>query len=690
MSSGGVSTLLSGILKVKLPESRQNLIKSSWRERYCVLEDTQQRVELKIWKSNAAKSTPKLYFTLCLSKESSVWKDSNTKSSIFYAREGGQEIAFSCSSPAECDQWVATLNRLQENSHQEIAPSRPAPPLRLDTSTIDHKQEDGDLSSVSDSVHYPPPALVSQASHPPSPTIIGGNIEPSRMEKTRSSSATNFHPVPDTPAVVPFTATSARDSSPLNRIPSSKLPDRLDVPSFTSPLRSSETTAVPPAPFWMHLDSSTHPPRAEGTKQPLHSTSTSSKKPLGAPSSYEDQLSVPIRRPVGQEEPQSLVTSSPVRWEADAKTTEKLRREVTELIQLNNALHEKIDALTESCQASERELHNERLLSQQRAEDLKTRHLLANEECRSLREENNRLKREVKEMIARQEEESLKQAAASTLPQQLDTYRQLSETLARENLKLSTDIAKLGKQSSEREGQEKKSVATIKLLLEKNVALEQEVAIFEQRLDHERRAKDEERQQREDLSEKLREVSNKYKRVETELRKLQSRVHEEVQSEVSVETERMLLLEEECDRLRKEIFASKSERDQWEIENIRLSQELSDIRAVLETSSPENLSELKEEKEELHSQLRVAESAILELKSQLRGKDSGWEQQREDLHAALLQSKADLKEAKKGFKQQLQAAEAKPIKMQSEILRLVSLSPLTSFLTIIEHGARRL
>jgi hypothetical protein len=440
----------------------------------------------------------------------------------------------------------------------------------------------------------------------------------------------------------------------------------------------------------MHLDSSTHPPRAEGTKQPLHSTSTSSKKPLGAPSSYEDQLSVPIRRPVGQEEPQSLVTSSPVRWEADAKTTEKLRREVTELIQLNNALHEKIDALTESCQASERELHNERLLSQQRAEDLKTRHLLANEECRSLREENNRLKREVKEMIARQEEESLKQAAASTLPQQLDTYRQLSETLARENLKLSTDIAKLGKQSSEREGQEKKSVATIKLLLEKNVALEQEVAIFEQRLDHERRAKDEERQQREDLSEKLREVSNKYKRVETELRKLQSRVHEEVQSEVSVETERMLLLEEECDRLRKEIFASKSERDQWEIENIRLSQELSDIRAVLETSSPENLSELKEEKEELHSQLRVAESAILELKSQLRGKDSGWEQQREDLHAALLQSKADLKEAKKGFKQQLQAAEAKSIKMQSEILRLVSLSPLTSFLTIIEHGARRL
>jgi hypothetical protein len=686
MDRGGstvTTIILSGILKVKLPESRQNLIKSAWRERSCVLETNQtHEATLKIFKSNPAKSTPKLYHTIHLSKGSSVWKDSNVKSSIFYVREVGQEIGFTCSSPTECDQWISTLHtHLQDHAPPQLALSHTAPLLRVDTFSVDHKQEDGDLSSVSDSVHYPP-ALVSQTSHPSSPSIIGGNNEPSRIEKMRSSSSIHLPLAPDTP-VVPLTAPASireypKDSPPLNRIPSSKVPDRLDVPSFTAPLGLSESATVPPSPFWMHLDPSA-PYGAEGANQPSQTSPILAKKPL-PPASSEGRSSVPIahpRRPIAFEVPPASASGhlppSPVRREPDV--TDKLRKEISELIELNNALHQKIDELTETGQRAERDLQNERLLSQQRVEDLKTRNLLTNEECRSLREETHRLKREMKEMISRQEEESLRNASAATLPQQVDTYRQLSETLARENLKLSTDVAKLGKQTSEHEGQERKSVATIKLLLEKNVALEQEVAILEQRLDQERRAKEEERQQREDLSEKFRDVSSKYKRVETELRKLQSRVQQEVQSEVCVETERMLVLEEECDRLQKEIFLSKSERDRWEIENIRLSQELSDLRAALDASSPQTLSEIQRELEASQEKVRSAESTIAELNSQLHKKETGWDHQRDDLNGALTQSRADLKEAKRSWKLHLQAAEAKTAKMQTEILRLVSDSP---------------
>jgi chromosome segregation ATPase len=348
-----------------------------------------------------------------------------------------------------------------------------------------------------------------------------------------------------------------------------------------------------------------------------------------------------------------------------------MRLEVSELIELNNSLNEKIDALTEENQAAAKELQTERSLSQQRIDDLKTRNLLTNEECRTLREELHRVRRELKETLARQEEESLKHAAEATLPQQLETYRQLSESLTRENLKLSTDVAKLGKQIGEREGHEKKSLATVKLLLEKNASLENELVTLQQREEEERRAHEEAVQERDECRHKFTEAATRCKRAETELRKLQSRVHQEIQNEVSVETERMLLLEEECSRLQKEIFSSRNESNEWEIECLRVTQELSELKETVATNSPKNVSEMAREMEALAEKLAQAEESAEGLRAQLKLKEAEISRQREELSSSLDVSKSDLKEMKRSWKQQLQTAEGKINKMQTEILRLV-------------------
>jgi chromosome segregation ATPase len=353
-----------------------------------------------------------------------------------------------------------------------------------------------------------------------------------------------------------------------------------------------------------------------------------------------------------------------------------MRLEVSELIELNNSLNEKIDTLTEEKQSAAKEFQSERSLFQQRLDDLKTRNLLTNEECRTLREDLHRVKRELKETIARQEEESLKHAVDGILPQQLETYRQLSESLTRENLKLSTDIAKLGKQISEREGHEKKSMATVKLLLEKNASLESELVTLQERQEQQRRAHEEVAQERDECRHKLTDSMTRCKRAETELRKLQSRVHEEIQNEVSVETERMLLLEEECSRLQKEIFTSRNESNEWEIECLRVTQELSELQESMNANSLKNVSELTHELEAVMEKLQRAEETAEELKAQLKQKETEVAQQREELSASVDVSKSELKEMKRSWKQQLQTAEGKISKMQSEILRLVPLLPL--------------
>ena len=358
------------------------------------------------------------------------------------------------------------------------------------------------------------------------------------------------------------------------------------------------------------------------------------------------------------------------------ESIDHFRLEISELIQLNNSLNEKIERLTDENQTLEREYQNERLLFQQRLDDLKTKNLMTNEECRALREEIHKLKKELKEMYSRQEQNQAHNITESVLQQQLNTYKQLSESLTRENVKLTTDIARLSNESYDRESEEKKTTSSIKLLLEKISQLESELNVQHESYENEKQFKQQILSERDELNGKLHEVSNKYKRVETELRTLQSRVQEEVQNEVSIEIERLYVLEEECNRLQKEIFNTRNERNSFELENLRLNQELIDLQNLMENNSSENqnqmITKLQLEIDELNKRLTTSNDQTIQLQNLIEQKDVELDAIRSQLTSETERYKIELKDLKKNSKLNLQQAEGKLSKMQAEILRLVS------------------
>lgn len=628
MDTGISTTLLSGVLKVKLPDTKQNLMKSPWRDRLCVLEESgNNNSDFKIFKANTTKSTSKLYQSVSLCGSTSVWKDSNPKSATFYLRESGKqgEIACLCSSFEECNQWVEAIQKkIQTLNHQTMLT------MQHDSSlSMKQPKEDEKSMSEHDSIRSAPSdsAFLTEARN--SQEIIGGHIEPIRIQKSRNlTNAPIF--APTTPESIGQSTVAQVHPNTAKLISSSIRPEGLDIPLFTSPMSSNHTPAIS-VPFWLNLESGT---------------------PAGEPG-----VDLKSHR---------ALQLSPVR--KDFNPLESMKLELSELTQLNNSLYQKIETLQEEKRVTLAELENERSLYQQRVEDLKTRNLLTNEECRSLHEDIYRLKTELKDLRTRYEEEILKTSTESTIHQQLETYRQLSESLTKENIKLSTDIAKLGRQMSDHENSEKKSASTIKLLLEKNSHLENEQLRLQESFDHLNRAHTELLREKDELNNKYQALSSKHKRSEIELRKLQGRFHEEIQSEVHAEAERMTLLEEECSRLQTEIFTTKNERNQWELENIRLNEELAKLKATVESMNVSQHVELVQQMELLRDNLLKSQQDNEELRRLLQEKGK----EREDLTTRLESLKCDAKEWKKASKQQLIDAEAKISKMQTEILRLVS------------------